>query len=66
MVENLVHAGVDVTAIELADQVLAPLDYEMACMVHREMQAHGVDLRLSTGLEAIEQEVRASLPTLSG
>ena len=66
MVENLVHAGVDVTAIELADQVLAPLDYEMACMVHQEMRAHGVDLRLSTGLEAIEQEGAGLACTLSG
>lgn len=66
MVENLVHAGVDVTAIELADQVLAPLDYEMACMVHQNMRAHGVDLRLSTGLEAIEQEGASLTCTLSG
>lgn len=65
MVENLVHAGIEVTAIELADQVLAPLDNEMACMVHGEMRANGVDLRLSTGLEAIEQDGDGLLCTLS-
>lgn len=53
MVENLVHAGVEVVAVELSNQVLAPLDYEMAAMVHKEIRSHGVDLRLSTGLDEI-------------
>lgn len=65
MVENLVHAQVKVTALELADQVLTPLDFEMASMIHREMEAHGVDLRLKTGLSSIEKKENKLVCTLS-
>jgi len=65
MVENLVHVQVKVTALELADQVLTPLDFEMACMIHLEMKNHGVDLRLKTGLSAIEKKNGKLVCTLS-
>ncbi|MGH9021333.1 MAG: FAD-dependent oxidoreductase [Acidimicrobiales bacterium] len=44
--ENLVHRGVDVTVVEAADQVLAPVDPEMAGVVADELRRRGVDLRL--------------------
>ncbi len=34
MAENLAQRGVKVSLVEMADQVLPPLDYEMAAMVH--------------------------------
>lgn len=51
--ENLRHRGLDVTVVELAPQVLAPLDTEMVTGVHAELRAHGVDLMLGSGLAKI-------------
>ena len=51
--ENLRHKGMDVTVVEAADQVMAPLDPEMAAFVHARIREHGVDLRLGAGVEAI-------------
>lgn len=51
--ENLVHRGLDVTLVELADQVLAPLDPEMAIRVQQELEAHGVHVRTSTQVGAL-------------
>ncbi len=53
MAENLTHAGVKVTIVELADHVIAPLDYEMACDVHGHMREKGVTLMLGQGVTAI-------------
>ncbi|MFN8080634.1 MAG: FAD-dependent oxidoreductase [Kineosporiaceae bacterium] len=54
--EALRHRGLDVTLVELADQVLPPLDPEMALAVQRELTRHGVDVRVSTSLAAIHDE----------
>ncbi|MET4225396.1 FAD-dependent oxidoreductase [Oerskovia enterophila] len=51
--ENLVHRGLAVTLVELSDQVLAPLDPEMAVRVRQELEAHGVDVRTSTQVGAL-------------
>ncbi|WP_448006768.1 FAD-dependent oxidoreductase [Agromyces bauzanensis] len=48
MVENLVHRGLAVTLVELGDQVLPPLDPEMAGPVADRLRAAGVDIRLGT------------------
>ena len=48
MVENLVHRGLDVTLVELGDQVLPPLDIEMAGPVAERLRETGVDVRLGT------------------
>ena len=53
MVEALHHRGIAVTLLELADQVMAPVDREMANMLHAHMRDKGIDLRLKTGLSAI-------------
>jgi NADPH-dependent 2,4-dienoyl-CoA reductase/sulfur reductase-like enzyme/rhodanese-related sulfurtransferase len=47
--ENLVHIGFEVTLVELADQVLAPLDREHARLVEGHLTRHGVHLALSDG-----------------
>lgn len=47
VVENLVRRGLTVTLVELADQVLAPLDPELAVRVRDELASHGVDVRTS-------------------
>jgi len=53
--ENLKRAGFKVTVVEMADHVIAPLDFEMACQVHNYIRKQGVDLLLSNGLKSIEK-----------
>jgi NADPH-dependent 2,4-dienoyl-CoA reductase/sulfur reductase-like enzyme/peroxiredoxin family protein/rhodanese-related sulfurtransferase/TusA-related sulfurtransferase len=55
LAENLDHRGVEVTVVEMMNQVLAPLDFEMASMVHQHLQFKHVRLALGDGLKAIEQ-----------
>lgn len=55
MVEALRHRGLEVTLLELADQVMGPVDIEMANMVHQTLVDNKVDLRLKTGLENIKE-----------
>ena len=45
MVENLVHRGLEVTLVERLNQVMPPLDPEMARLVERYMVKHGVRAR---------------------
>jgi NADPH-dependent 2,4-dienoyl-CoA reductase/sulfur reductase-like enzyme/rhodanese-related sulfurtransferase len=53
--ENLRHRGIDTTIIEALDQVLAPLDAEMAIPVAHEVRKHGVHLHLGVALAAIHE-----------
>lgn len=52
MAENLRERGLSVTLIDMADQVLAPVDYEMAQIVHEELTRHGVRLILRDGVKS--------------
>ncbi|GAB4317281.1 MAG: FAD-dependent oxidoreductase [Promethearchaeota archaeon] len=52
--ENLVARGVQVTLVEATEQVMAPLDFEMAQYVHRELVLNGVDLVLGDAVERFE------------
>lgn len=54
MAENLHEAGVQVTVIEMADQVMAPLDFSMAAMVHQHLTSKGVTLLLGDGVKKFE------------
>lgn len=54
LAENLRHRDLDVTVVELADQVLAPLDPEMAAPVADRMRQNGVNLELGTQLTRID------------
>jgi len=51
--ENLIHKGIQTSVIEASDQVLAPLDPEMATLVAKEMRLQKVDLRLGVSVTAI-------------
>jgi NADPH-dependent 2,4-dienoyl-CoA reductase/sulfur reductase-like enzyme/peroxiredoxin family protein/rhodanese-related sulfurtransferase/TusA-related sulfurtransferase len=53
MAENLTHLKQKVTLVELADQVLGNLDYEMAAKVHQELRDHGVRLVLGKAVAAL-------------
>ncbi len=51
MAESLRYRGWEVALLEAADQVLGPLDPEMAEQVQHELRRNGVDLHLSTKAE---------------
>lgn len=65
VVENLVRRGLTVTLVELADQVLPPLDPELAVRVRDELEAHGVDVRTSTQVSALTRDT-ATLADMAG
>ncbi len=50
MAENLTERGIQVTLVEKMAQVLGPIDFEMAQLVHQEMNQHGVQLVLGDGV----------------
>lgn len=52
MAENLFELGLKVSIIELADQVMAPLDYEMAQILHQHMNMKGIELYLNDGVKS--------------
>ncbi|NCC87500.1 MAG: pyridine nucleotide-disulfide oxidoreductase [Clostridia bacterium] len=56
MAENLHEAGLEVSLVEMADQVIAPIDYDMACDVHRHIESKGVNLLLGNGVTKISDE----------
>lgn len=55
MAENLHEAGVEVAIIEMADQVMTPVDYSMAAIVHQHLQQKDVRLYLKTAVSAFEK-----------
>lgn len=55
MAENLHEAGLDVTIVEKANQVMAPLDYSMAVMVHQHLRSKGIKLILEEGATAFSE-----------
>jgi NADPH-dependent 2,4-dienoyl-CoA reductase/sulfur reductase-like enzyme/rhodanese-related sulfurtransferase len=65
MVENLVHRGLEVTLIEKLDQVMPPLDPEMARLVERYLVKHGVRLELNDGVAGFQQSAGGSLEVLT-
>jgi NADPH-dependent 2,4-dienoyl-CoA reductase/sulfur reductase-like enzyme/rhodanese-related sulfurtransferase len=54
MVENLAHRGFDVTLVELLDQVLPPLDSEIARVAGAHLEASGVRLALADSVAAFK------------
>lgn len=54
--ENLIERGVMVTIVELLDQVMMPLDKEMAQWVHQELLMNGVDLVLGDGVKEFDKK----------
>jgi len=56
MAENLVFRGVKTTIIEMLDQVMAPLDFEMACVVDRHLEEKGVNLELGNAVKEFSQQ----------
>lgn len=55
MAENLHDLGVHIAVVEMANQVMAPLDYSMAAIVHQQLIEKQVDLRLEDGVSRFEE-----------
>ncbi|MCF0184535.1 MAG: FAD-dependent oxidoreductase [Bacteroidaceae bacterium] len=55
MAENLKHAGMDVAVVEMANQVMGPIDYSMAALVHEHLQQKGVKLYLEQAVESFKE-----------
>jgi NADPH-dependent 2,4-dienoyl-CoA reductase/sulfur reductase-like enzyme/peroxiredoxin family protein/TusA-related sulfurtransferase/rhodanese-related sulfurtransferase len=56
MAENLRHAGLEISIVEMLDQVMAPLDYEMAQLLHENIAANGVHLHLGDGVSSFADD----------
>lgn len=54
MAENLRSSGLKVSLIEALDQVMAPLDFEMAQLLHENIAQNGVDLHLGDGVKSFD------------
>lgn len=56
MAENLHQAGLNVTLIEMQNQVMAPLDLEMATILHENIRQNHIKLLLGDGVKEFESE----------
>jgi NADPH-dependent 2,4-dienoyl-CoA reductase/sulfur reductase-like enzyme/rhodanese-related sulfurtransferase len=66
MVENFAHLGLEVTLVEKLNQVMPPLDPEMARLVERYLVKHGVNLQLNDGVAGFRQAKDGALEVLTG
>lgn len=66
MVEMLHHRGIKVTLVEMADHVMGPLDYEMACLVHQHLKLKNVGVHLHEGVTSFEDQGDSLKLNLSG
>lgn len=65
LAENLAERDIAVTIVELANQVIGPLDFEMAALVHQQLKDNDIEFYLEDGLQSIRQEENYSIVTLS-
>ncbi|MDY0150743.1 MAG: FAD-dependent oxidoreductase [Candidatus Cloacimonas sp.] len=56
MAENLHHKGIKVTIVEMAEQVMTPLDYEMAAVVHQHLKTKQVEFYLKDAVSSFVRE----------
>jgi CoA-disulfide reductase len=56
MAENLVDREIEVTLIEMANQIMAPIDFEMASILHTHLKEKGVNLILENGVKSFEEQ----------
>ena len=61
MTENMAHRGFDVTLLQRGDQILDPLDREMARMVEGYLEHHGVNVVLEDGAAEFRQSPTGAL-----
>lgn len=55
MADNLTERGVKTTIVEMLDQVMPALDYEMASIIHEHLEAKDVDLEFENGVKSFSK-----------
>lgn len=65
MAESLNHKGIFVTIVEMAEQVMTPLDYEMAAEVHQHLKTKNVEFYLNDGVSSFENDEKKLQVTLN-
>lgn len=65
MMEAFHQLGIKTTLLELSDQVMAPVDREMAGFVHKEIKDKGIDLRLGSALQSVAETKKGLTLSLS-
>jgi NADPH-dependent 2,4-dienoyl-CoA reductase/sulfur reductase-like enzyme/rhodanese-related sulfurtransferase len=65
MIENLIHRGLEVTLVEKLNQVMPPLDPEMAQLVKRYMERRGVKIELGDGVAGFRQSGEGKIVVLT-
>jgi NADPH-dependent 2,4-dienoyl-CoA reductase/sulfur reductase-like enzyme/rhodanese-related sulfurtransferase len=66
MAENLHRLGLQVTIVEMAEQVMTPLDFEMAAEVHQHLKTKNVEFYLKEAVTAFAREKGRIVARLSG
>jgi NADPH-dependent 2,4-dienoyl-CoA reductase/sulfur reductase-like enzyme/rhodanese-related sulfurtransferase len=61
MAENLIHLGLQVTLLQKGDQVMSPMDPEMARYVERHLEKNGIRLELNADVCEFKPTVHGSL-----
>jgi NADPH-dependent 2,4-dienoyl-CoA reductase/sulfur reductase-like enzyme/rhodanese-related sulfurtransferase len=56
MAENLHDLGMQVSIIEMGNQILAPVDYPIAAIVQQHIRSKGVELKLNTAVTGFEKK----------
>lgn len=56
MAENLHAQGAKVSIVEMGNQVMAPIDFSMASLVHQHLMDKGVNLYLEQAVASFERE----------
>ena len=64
MAENLQARGVNTTIIEMSNQVMAPLDFEMAAILHEHIFNKGINLVLEDGVKSFAKKENTTIITL--
>lgn len=63
--ENLAHKGLHVSLVEMADQIMTPLDFEMASILHHHISDNKINLYLKDGVKKIQHNKDNSTVHLS-
>lgn len=64
MMEAFHQLGVKTTLVEMADQVMTPVDREMAGFAHAEIREKGIDLCLGVALSSVEYVANQSIANI--
>jgi NADPH-dependent 2,4-dienoyl-CoA reductase/sulfur reductase-like enzyme/rhodanese-related sulfurtransferase len=65
LAENLIERGIKVTLVELGNQVMGLLDFEMAALVHQYLKEKGMEVYLEDGVTSIRHEKHYSIISLN-